>query len=105
MSAAFRLDTAAKKKQHDLRRLMQDQKQSRKEESSIKINSPLAKYENGQLICVLCKSVVRSEKAWTVHINAKQHKENLALAKQLKEKIEVHSKKSDPEVRLAGIKR
>lgn len=37
-------------------------------------------------MCVLCKSVVRSEDVWKVHINAKQHKQNLELAKQLKEK-------------------
>lgn len=40
----------------------------------------------GQLTCVLCKSVVRSEDVWKVHINAKQHKHNVELAKQLKEK-------------------
>lgn len=37
-------------------------------------------------MCILCKSVVRSEDVWKVHINAKQHKQNLELAKQLKEK-------------------
>lgn len=38
------------------------------------------------MICILCKSIVRSEDVWKVHINAKQHKQNLELAKQLKEK-------------------
>lgn len=33
---------------------------------------------------MLCKSVVRSEAVWNVHINAKQHKENIELAKKLK---------------------
>lgn len=42
--------------------------------------------ESGQLTCVLCKTVVRSEAVWVVHINAKQHKENIELAKKLKEK-------------------
>lgn len=37
-------------------------------------------------MCILCKSVVRSEDVWKVHINAKQHKENIILAKKLKEK-------------------
>lgn len=36
-------------------------------------------------MCILCKSIVRSEAVWPVHINAKQHKENIALAKRLKE--------------------
>lgn len=37
-------------------------------------------------MCILCKSVVRSEDVWKVHINAKQHKQNIELAKKLKEK-------------------
>lgn len=36
-------------------------------------------------MCILCKSIVRSEDVWKVHINAKQHKENIILAKKLKE--------------------
>lgn len=39
----------------------------------------------GQLTCILCKSVVRSENVWKVHINAKQHKQNIEAAKKLKE--------------------
>lgn len=35
----------------------------------------------GQLMCVLCKTVVRSEDVWKVHINAKQHKQNVELTK------------------------
>lgn len=42
--------------------------------------------ELGQLTCILCKSIVRSADVWKVHINAKQHKQNVKLAKQLKEK-------------------
>uniref|UniRef100_A0A182IQX6 Zinc finger protein 830 n=1 Tax=Anopheles atroparvus TaxID=41427 RepID=A0A182IQX6_ANOAO len=38
-----------------------------------------------QLTCVLCRSIVRSEAVWKVHINSKQHKENVEVAKQLKE--------------------
>lgn len=40
------------------------------------------------MICVLCKSVVRSEDVWKVHINAKLHKQNIELAKKLKEKLQ-----------------
>ncbi|KAJ6627576.1 Zinc finger protein [Pseudolycoriella hygida] len=39
-------------------------------------------------MCVLCKSIVRSEDVWKVHINAKQHKQNIELAKKLKDKLE-----------------
>lgn len=107
MSAAFKL---AKKKvsQTDLRRLMQEQKQSRNSEASTsKIDSPFAKYDNGQLNCQLCKSVVRSEAVWKVHVNSKQHKENLALAKQLKEQIDFKNKPKAPalEARVAALKR
>lgn len=104
MSATFKL---AKKKfsQHDLRKLMQESKSSRAVESVKKVDSPLAKYnEAGQLTCVLCKTVVRSESVWTVHVNAKQHKENVSLAKKLKDKLEA---KPTPQAQktLAGIKR
>jgi len=104
MNAAFRLEKK-KLSQHELRRLMNEQKQSRTASDVNKIDSPFAKYENGQLTCVLCKSIVRSENVWKVHINAKQHKENLQLAKQLKEKIENQTKKSDHDARVAGLKR
>jgi hypothetical protein len=57
MNAAFRLEKK-KVSQTELRRLMNEQKQSRNAEVK-KIDSPFAKYENGQLNCVLCKSVVR----------------------------------------------
>lgn len=54
---------------------------------STKVDSPLAKYDElGQLTCILCKSVVRSEAVWKVHVNAKQHKQNVEVAKQLKER-------------------
>ncbi|XP_001662533.2 zinc finger protein 830 [Aedes aegypti] len=91
MSAAFKL---AKKKytQQDLRRIMHETKASSsgkasQETASKRIDSPLAKYkEAGQLTCILCNSVVRSEAVWKVHINSKQHKENIEQAKKLKER-------------------
>lgn len=70
-----------------LRRMIKDQKSTTKDVQSPRINSPLAKYENGELKCLVCDSIVRSEKAWPVHINSKKHKENIVLAKELKEKI------------------
>lgn len=32
-------------------------------------------------MCILCKTIVRSEDVWKVHVNAKQHKQNVELAK------------------------
>lgn len=78
--------TGLKKKytQNDLRRLMSEQKakSAPAKANTAKIQSPLAKYTDlGQLMCVLCKTIVRSEDVWKVHINAKQHKQNVELAK------------------------
>lgn len=93
MSATFKI---AKKQytQNDLRRLMQEQRSKNKQsaESQCKVNSPLAKYnDSGQLMCILCKSIVRSESVWKVHINTKAHKENVEAAKKLKEKLQTTS--------------
>lgn len=88
MSAAFRL-SKQKTTQNDLRRLMSEHKAKSSKEPSKRIDSPLAKYnETGQLMCILCKSIVRSEDVWKVHINAKQHKQNVEQAKLLKEKLQ-----------------
>lgn len=84
MSATFK---NAKKKvaQQELRRYLNQHKAIR-QQANVNIESPLAKYnEAKQLTCVLCKSVVRSEAVWNVHVNSKQHKENVFLAKKLKE--------------------
>lgn len=86
---------SAKKKytQNDLRRLMQEQKTKSNKQNGApveqRIDSPLAKYDSkGILSCVLCKSVVRSEAVWKVHVNSKNHKEKVELAKQLKERLQ-----------------
>lgn len=46
-------------------------------------------------MCVLCKSVVRNETVWPVHLNSKIHKENIALAKKTKLETESTIKTSD----------
>ncbi|XP_072761672.1 zinc finger protein 830 [Anoplolepis gracilipes] len=69
--------------QNDLRKAMSEQK--KKLGIIKKIDSPLAKYtDSGQLMCVLCKLIVRSETVWPVHLNSKIHKENVTLAKATK---------------------
>ncbi|XP_022919560.2 zinc finger protein 830 [Onthophagus taurus] len=85
MSATFK-NAKQKLKQNELRKIMSEHK-NKLQKSAKKIESPLAKYnESGQLTCILCKSVVRSEAVWNVHLNSKQHKENVEAAKKLKEK-------------------
>lgn len=85
MSATFK-NSKKKPTQIELRRLINEHK-SKKEKTTKTIESPLAKYnEAGQLTCILCNSIVRSESVWTVHINAKQHKQNVEQAKKLKER-------------------
>ncbi|KAF6204103.1 hypothetical protein GE061_002443 [Apolygus lucorum] len=67
--------------QNDLRVLMSLQKRKALD-SQKKIESPLAKYSSsGVLSCIVCESVVRSEAVWNVHINSKQHRENIAKKK------------------------
>lgn len=42
-----------------------------------KIESPLAKYNSsGQLTCIICDQVVKSELVWNAHVNSKTHLEN-----------------------------
>ncbi|XP_031842438.1 zinc finger protein 830 [Nomia melanderi] len=77
--------------QDDLRKAMSEHK--KKLGVVKKIESPLAKYTDaGQLMCILCKTVVRNETAWPVHLNSKTHKENIELAK--KTKLETTTSKS-----------
>lgn len=86
MSAQFR-DARNKLNQAELRKFMKEHRNKAKGIPEQKIESPLAKYnEAGQLTCILCKSVVRSAKVWIVHTNGKHHRENIELAKKLKER-------------------
>ncbi|CAK9830041.1 Zinc finger protein 830 [Anthophora retusa] len=69
--------------QDDLRKAMNEHK--KKLGVVKKIESPLAKYTDaGQLMCILCNIIIRSEAVWPVHLNSKSHKENIALAKKTK---------------------
>jgi len=80
--------------QDDLRKAMSEHK--KKLGIAKKIDSPLAKYtDSGQLMCILCKSVVRNETVWPVHLNSKVHKDNVALAKKTKLEMEGNVKTSN----------
>ncbi|XP_050343498.1 zinc finger protein 830 [Nymphalis io] len=81
---ALRMQVEKKNAQAEMRRLMAERKN--KDKKPILINNPLAKYNNaGQLMCILCSSIVRSENVWQIHLNSKQHKGNVEQAKKLKE--------------------
>uniref|UniRef100_A0A1B6FUH5 Zinc finger protein 830 n=1 Tax=Cuerna arida TaxID=1464854 RepID=A0A1B6FUH5_9HEMI len=68
--------------QNELRRIMSEQKK-KFISSPRKVDSPLAKYkEDGTLTCIVCESIVRSDAVWIVHLNSKQHKDNIARRKQ-----------------------
>ncbi|XP_073823146.1 zinc finger protein 830-like [Musca autumnalis] len=62
-------------------------KHGMKEASSTteKIESPLMKVDSkGQLICVICRTPLKSANIWKVHVNSKAHKNNVQAAKELK---------------------
>lgn len=64
--------------QNELRRLMNEQKKKLLNNVK-KIESPLARYDkDGNLTCIVCESIVRSEAVWTVHLNSKSHRQNIA---------------------------
>lgn len=51
---------------------------SSSEKSAIKkIESPFAKYNSiGQLTCIICNQIIKSELMWSAHLNSKTHIEN-----------------------------
>lgn len=40
---------------------------------------------DGTLMCIICNSPIKSESLWPAHINAKQHRDNIAKKKPQKE--------------------
>lgn len=95
MSSSFRL-----------RRMIKDQKANVKEiPVTQRINSPLAKYQDGELKCIVCDTIVRSEKAWPVHINSKKHKDSIVAAKELKERVKHIPEMTNHRPVVASMKR
>lgn len=42
-----------------------------------RIDSPMAKYNSiGQLTCIVCNQVVKSELVWNAHLSSKTHADN-----------------------------
>ncbi|XP_020817506.1 zinc finger protein 830 [Drosophila serrata] len=51
---------------------------------AVTVDSPLAKYDSsGTLTCIICRIPIKPS-VWKVHINSKQHKQNVEQAKQNK---------------------
>ncbi|XP_066994904.2 zinc finger protein 830 [Anabrus simplex] len=91
--------------QNDLRRIMNEQKRILSQTVK-KIESPLAKYSpTGQLTCIVCDHVVRNESVWAVHINSKQHKDNIQLIKRKKESENLFKKPVAPGPLPSSLKR
>ena len=60
-------------------------KEFKKLSAQKRIESPIAKYNStGQLTCIVCNQVVKSELMWNAHINSKSH---LEAKNQLKMKL------------------
>jgi zinc finger protein 830 len=67
--------TTSKVDKNELKRLM-------REEKGKKIESPLAKYNSiGQLLCVICNQVIKSELFWSAHVNSKSHLQQIEALK------------------------
>jgi hypothetical protein len=60
-----------------------------------KIDHPLARYNNiGQLMCIVCKVVVKTDALWNVHMATPVHRENLlGLQKQQSEQNQTQKRK------------
>ncbi|XP_017797188.1 PREDICTED: zinc finger protein 830 [Habropoda laboriosa] len=95
--------------QDDLRKAMNEHK--KKLGAVKKIESPLAKYTDaGQLMCILCNIIIRSEAVWPVHLNSKSHKESIALAKKTKletdtSKVQTFKRPSSPSQEASANKK
>lgn len=80
---------SSKVDKNELKRLMREEKAKR-------IESPLAKYNSiGQLTCVICNQIIKSELFWTAHINGKAHLQQVEL---LKASTKAKTVKSDEKV-------
>jgi len=53
--------------------------------SSIFLKKSVKYNAAGQLTCIVCDSIVRSDSAWAVHLNSKTHRENLSRRTKRKE--------------------
>lgn len=46
-------------------------------------------YKDGQLWCIVCDNIVKSDAVWPIHINSKKHKDNISKKKSAPVQIDV----------------
>ncbi|XP_037954040.1 zinc finger protein 830 [Teleopsis dalmanni] len=69
----------------------------KKELNTNPIKSAIAKYDkSGNISCVLCGTVLKSSNVWKVHVNSKQHKQNVVIATNMKNELRLKPKISEP---------
>ncbi|KOC69906.1 Zinc finger protein 830 [Habropoda laboriosa] len=74
------------------------------------MNEHKKKLDAGQLMCILCNIIIRSEAVWPVHLNSKSHKESIALAKKTKletdtSKVQTFKRPSSPSQEASANKK
>lgn len=52
-------------------------------DSMVFINTKFTYDANGNLFCIICKSIIKSSSIWKVHVNSKLHKLNVEEAKKI----------------------
>ncbi|XP_071532950.1 zinc finger protein 830 [Panulirus ornatus] len=93
-------------KPEDIKRLMQEQMKNKA--ITRQIDSPYAKYNSrGQLMCVVCGTVVKSAIIWQAHVNKRSHLENLAALKKKQQQLNNQqlSSSSSENKQIGGQKR
>ncbi|XP_037777322.1 zinc finger protein 830-like [Penaeus monodon] len=73
-------------KPDDIKKLMQEQIKTKA--ITKQVDSPYAKYNSrGQLMCIVCGTVVKSAIIWQAHVNKRSHLENLTRLKQKQQQL------------------
>ncbi|XP_069937697.1 zinc finger protein 830 isoform X2 [Cherax quadricarinatus] len=76
----------SRSKTQDIKQLMQEQQKTKA--VTKQIDSPYAKYNSrGQLMCIVCGTVVKSVIIWQAHVNKRSHLENLAALKKKQQQL------------------
>ncbi|KAK3871309.1 hypothetical protein Pcinc_023535 [Petrolisthes cinctipes] len=81
--------SGSRDKPQDIKKLMQEQLKTKA--VTRQVDSPYAKYNSrGQLMCVVCGTVVKSAIIWQAHVNKRSHQENLTNLKQKQQQLNSH---------------
>ncbi|XP_064079466.1 zinc finger protein 830-like [Macrobrachium nipponense] len=78
----------------DIKKLMQEQMKNKA--ITKQIDSPYAKYNSrGQLMCIVCGTIVKSAIIWQAHVIKRSHLENLASLQKKQKQINSQAAKSN----------